>query len=360
MKKRIPAILSIFLAMVLVLTSCGGSGSSSDSMMSTAQSAAAEAPEAAESFRGGMYMATDGAADLATEEMSPEENSSLADPQTPDQERKIIKNCWMQLETTTFDSALSTMNQLIEDAGGYVESQSVSGRSLNNYGDYYERSASVTARVPADKLDEVTTALGDTFNIVSQEESIEDITDSYYDAQTRLENMQVQEQRLVELLAQAESLEDIITLESALADVRTEIESLTGRLRRMDNQVAYSTLTMNIQEVVELTQIQQKPKTFVEKLGESFRRSGQNITSTLQGLIFFLVEEGPVLLIWVALIALVVWLIRKLVRRLQRNRPPRQPFSLVPPPGGPGTPSPTSPTVSSPTSKPEKEKRSDN
>lgn len=107
MKKRIPAILSIFLAMVLVLTSCGGSGSSSDSMMSTAQSAAAEAPE---SFRGGMYMAADGATDLATEEMSPEENSSLADPQTPDQERKIIKNCWMQLETTTFDSALSTMN----------------------------------------------------------------------------------------------------------------------------------------------------------------------------------------------------------------------------------------------------------
>lgn len=337
MKKHIISLFTVFLAMTLALTACGGQAMSSDSATAAAQSTTAmEAPAAPESFESGMYMAADGVQDLSPEEAASEGENSPADPQGADQERKIIKNCWMELETTTFDTALDTLNQLIEDAGGYVESQSVSGRSLNSNRDYYARSASVTARIPAERLDEVTTALGGTFNIVSQQQSIEDITDNYYDAQTRLENMQVQEQRLVELLAQAESLEDIITLESALADVRTEIESLTGRLRRMDSQVAYSTLTMSIQEVVELTEIQQQPKTFVEKLGESFRRSGQNITSTLQGLIFFLVEEGPVLLIWVALIALVVWIIRKIIRRLQRNKPARQPFSLVPPPGAPG------------------------
>ncbi len=350
MKRHLLAVGSIFLAIALILTACGGSGAAMDSASSTAsiKSTSPAAPVA-----DGMYMA----------DMAESQEAEMAEPDTggapsmapEEQERKIIKNCWMNLETTAFDTALDTLNQLIEEAGGYVESQNVGGRSLNSSRDYYERSATVTARVPAEKLDQVTTAVGNTFNIVSKEESVQDITDSYYDAQTRLENMEIQEQRLLELLEQAESLEDIIALENALANVRSEIESLTGRLRRMDSQVAYSSLTMEIQEVVKLTEIQQKPKTFGEKLGESFRRSGENITDTLQGLIFFLVEDGPVLLIWVLLIALVVWIIRKLIRRLQRNKPARQPFSLVPPAGGPGIP--PQPNISAPSPSKEEEKK---
>ncbi|MFR9255720.1 MAG: DUF4349 domain-containing protein [Merdibacter sp.] len=85
----------------------------------------------------------------------------------PDTQRKIIRHANMTLETKAFDEALREIESLVTGSGGYIESQSIDGQSLSYRGDYYERSASIMARIPAEKLDEVASQVGTLCNVVS-------------------------------------------------------------------------------------------------------------------------------------------------------------------------------------------------
>ena len=219
-----------------------------------------------------------------------------------------------------FDEALREIEQMVSGAGGYIESQSVDGRSIRYQGDYYERYASITARVPSGKLDSLTATLGTLCNIVSQSEQRDDITDTYYDAQARLDSLNIQEQTLLDILEKAEKLEDVIELQKALADVRYQIESITASLKRMDSQVTYSYLNLSLREVVEYQEAISKPKTFGEKFSLALSRGGEHFVNSTQGFVLALAEGLPTLLLWVVIIGGVALLVRALLRRLRRRR----------------------------------------
>lgn len=266
--------------------------------------------------------------------MSEEPYTGSPDEPMPDnftpkalENRKIIKHANLSLETKTFQTALDKIIQLVEAQGGYIENQTVDGRSLNNESNYYERSASIIARIPSEKLDSVTLSLGELCNIVSRNENIEDISDYYFDTQAHLETLNIQEERLLEILRKAEKLEDVITLEQALSEVRYQIESLTASIKRMDSQVAYSYLNINLQEVVEYQETISAPKTFGEKLSEAAKRSGKSFINTVQGIILFLVESGLVLILWIAILFGIFMLAYKLIRFGKRRKQKTLPLS---------------------------------
>ncbi len=278
--------------------------------------------------------------------------SGVTEGESLQTDRKIVKNVDLRLETMDFDQAIQEIETLITQSGGYVEQSNIDGKSIYSNSETYERSATFTARIPAEKLDEVVSSVGSLCNITSQNDTIQDITDSYFDTEARLETLQVQEERLLELLRNAQTMEDMITLESALSEVRYQIESYTSSLRRMDNQVSYSYLDIYLREVVEYNVVQSQPKTFGQKLKQAFIRSGENISSTLSGLLFFLIEDGPVLLINLALILVIVLLARKLFARViipawRKNRPPEAPHPTGIHYGG-GWSAPMSPPVAKP------------
>ena len=256
------------------------------------------------------------------------------DDQAALEDRKIVRHSRLDLETMEFDTALTEISRMVAEAGGYVQSQSVDGQSMYYSGKYYERSASIQARIPADKLDQVTSQVGDLCNLVSQSENMDDITDTYYDTEARLSSLKLQEERLLAILAQAEKLEDIITLESALSEVRYEIETLTASINRMDGQVAYSYLNISLREVVEYNIQKSQPKTFGERLGASFGRSWENLSTALEGLLFFVIEQGPVLIIYALFIFVIVLLVRAILRAWRKRHPQGPPPPMAG--GGPG------------------------
>ena len=318
--------LSVLIILAMTFTACGGSASANYSAASTPAAAPAAARD------GMMY-------DMASAEIAEEAEKTAPDTgggaNAALEDRKIVKHSYMSMETMEFDKALEDVTRVIETAGGYIQNQEVGGRSLYNRGEYYERNANISARVPAAKLEEVTASVGGLCNVVSKSESMDDITDSYYDAQARLDTLELQEERLLDILSKAEKLEDVITLEQALSQVRYEIESITGTLKRMDSQVTYSYLNLDIQEVVEYNIAKNQPKTFWEKLQASGARSLDNITGALQGILFFAIEDLPVLLIFVGLIALIVWVVSRIVKKVSANRPPKPPVPPRPPYGAP-------------------------
>lgn len=321
------AVTAIFLAISLCLLGCGGSSNGATAPQAApSSSAAAPAPAEPEYNYNYSYGSADSdMSQIVTE--APEESGGSPQFVMPDS-RKIIRHANMELETKEFDPALSGILQAVANAGGYIESQDQGGGSSYGRSRYQERYANINARVPSAKLDEVMRSVGGLCNVVTQSESMDDITDSYYDTEAHLTTLKVQEERLLAILEKAEKLEDIITLESALSDVRYQIESLTASLRRMDSQVTYSYLNLSLREVVEYQVVQEKPRTFGERMKEAYGDGLEDLVNGLQSFAIWLARVGPSLLVWIAIILVIVLIVRacsraNAKRRAAKGLPPR-------------------------------------
>ncbi len=310
-KKSVFSALAVILATLVIFTACG-SVSLNDQAAPTETSAASSSAMAPALAGGRTKMTMEAPAVMAADQGKPS-------PVAINPDRKIVKHSYLSLETKEFDTALEQIIAAITEQGGYIESQNTNGQSLTYRGSYYERSASIQARIPADKLDSVTTAVGGICNITSKNENIDDITDSYFDTEAHLNSLKLQEERLLDILSKAEKLEDVISLEQALSDVRYQIESLTATMRRMDSQIAYSYLNLDLREVVEYQQVETAPKTLGDKIVASFKRSGEKLAWFFESLLLFVIEDLPLVIIWLVIFGVLTFISFKLARRI-RNK----------------------------------------
>ncbi len=360
MKRNAFTLLAAATAAVLLLSACGGGspGAVMSNMKegyavsSSAAAMPADTPSAVAQSGGGFYKREQAAQETAISvamddmddmgDMGEMEDGPVPVPNetAPLESRKIIKHSNLSLETLEFDQSLQQISALIEEKGGYIESQSIDsyGNSYHRSGEYVqERSASIQARIPSEKLDQTISEVGGICNLLSKSESMEDISDQYFDSEARLSTLRLQEERLLEILSKADKLEDVITLEQALSNVRYEIERLTASLKRMDNQVTYSYLNLDLREVVKYNETVSAPRTFGEKLAASFRRGGQNLVDSTQGVILFAAECGPMLLLWAAVCGLIVLIAVRTARRSGKRRAGK----TTPPPLYPSKPEET-------------------
>lgn len=232
--------------------------------------------------------------------------------------RKIVRTMNLELETKAFDDAVSFIQSSVSGAGGYIESSYVSGKSMESSGD--ERNASFTLRIPAESLDSYVSGLGDGFNIVSKTENSNDITDSYYDTQARLDSLETQEERLLAMLEGANELQYMLQIEETLADVRYQIESLYSTIQRYDSQVSMSTLNISLREVIEYKPVEQTPVTFAERVSKAFSESWADFADGCRDFAVGFVYALPTLLVLAAVIALLVIIIRAVVKRRRARR----------------------------------------
>jgi len=321
MKRKLALILALLMAVTL-LAGCGGSSAATTekyAMDSPAAEAPMPAPEAQMMYEYEMGVTEES---MDAMEANPNTAGGLGDGNAApaDVARKLIRNVDLSLETREFDKAVAELNDLVSRLGGYIEYSDISGRSLDYKGDYYRRNAHFVARIPAEKLNEATGTIEEICNVTSRSESVNDITDAYYDVDGRLRTLRIEEERLLALLEKAEKLEDMLTIESHLSEIRYQIESLTGQLNRYDSQVNYSTVSMYLQEVVEYTEQQVEPVSFAERIGRSFQNSLSFIGEFGEGLVLTLVAVLPFLLVYGGIAAVVVVVVVKLVRRTRRNK----------------------------------------
>ncbi len=322
MKKRIfPALLAVTMLMVTSLTcaSCGSYAEANDMM--TSSDSKFDYFYEAESGGSLGYVSNASTADGTVKYDAPSEMTDTSDPSgDPLAQRKIIRTLRINAETKAFDNATVALEQLCTGLGGYIESSSRSGGSIRYSSSVIARSANYTLRIPADKLDAFRSGLGGNINIVSESSNINDITDQYYDVDTRIETLKIEEERLLAMLEKATELEYLITLEQRLSEVRYEIESYTGTLRRYDSQVSYSTVHLNLDEVVEYTEIIQAPKSFGEQISIAFRESWTDFVDGCRDFALDFVYALPTLLVLAAVCAVALFSIKSIVRRVKSRR----------------------------------------
>ena len=189
------------------------------------------------------------------------------------------------------------------------------GRSINQKNEYNLRDAYYVIRVPAEKLDEFINQLGNIGNIISTNKTGKNVTQEYFDAEARVKTLKVREERLLEILKKATVLKDLIELEKALADVRYEIESLTTTLRKLDNLVSYSTIELNINEVVESSTIKIPAKTYGSKIKNTFLDSILSVKHFFQTCLLIIIAIIPFLVLIIIPLLVVLFIVKKLINK---------------------------------------------
>ena len=239
---------------------------------------------------------------------------------------KIIYSGEATVETTDFEQSIAALEELIAANGGFIESSSVNGSNYydSSRGRTSRRSASYTLRVPSGRFAALMGNLSAIGNVPYTHTYTENVTAQYYDVQARLNALQAQETRLVEMLKIAETVEDIITIEDKLGDVRYRIDSLQSSLNNWDRRVAYSSLSVTVKEVQVYTPETPVKITYGERLVRAFTDALKNAGHFFEELLIFLVSSIPTLVILTALYFLFRPLLRKLRLSLRRRRERRR------------------------------------
>ena len=246
-------------------------------------------------------------------------DSSTGSSTTQYADQKLIKTVELRSETEDLDAMMTQLAEQIRTLGGYTEYQNVYNGS--NYASYRSRSAELTIRIPADKLDGFLTEVEGFSNVISKTESVDDVTLQYVDTESRMEALQAEHDRLVELMEKADNLTDLLTIEERLTEVRYQLESVASQLRVMENRVSYATIELYIDEVEVLTEVEEP--TVWERISTGFMKNLRNLGDNLVNLFVWIVTYSPQLLILAALAALIVWLCRRSIKR--KKRPNIQP-----------------------------------
>lgn len=314
-EKRMKKLTALCLAGCM-MAAMGGCGSPSKYAENTSADTAASADSysAAAQEAGGGYLTEAYAVDEAAAENGGAEIGKEA--AVSNSERKLIKTVDLNVETKEFDLLMAALEEQVDAMGGYIEQMDTyNGSSYSGY--RRSRNASMMLRIPKDKLDGFLATISEIGNVVNRSEYVEDVTLAYVDVESRRNSLRTEQERLIALLEQAESIEDIITIEDRLSVVRYQLESMESQLRTYDNKVDYSTVNIYIDEVQELTPAVEE--TTWERISGGFLESLHNIGNGMKEMAVWFVIHIPYIIIWGIVILIGVLVIRR-VRRKRRQR----------------------------------------
>lgn len=315
-RKNLRHPLSLALALMLsvvLLAGCGGSRATAS--YDVAPQAMPAASSAAAMEGGGFAGAPEYDKGAAENSVATDGNGDIEQPPSAPESlgRKIIKEGAAEIEALEYEKAVNGLYDLVTSLGGFVESQTMQG---NRYYQSSLRSASITVRVPAEKFDEAMYRLSNLGSVVRQDSSGTDITDSYADTEARVRNLKIQETRILELIAKAQKLDEIVTLESRLSDLRYQIESLENSLKNYDRLLAFSRISLTITEVLRESDVKPMPKTLGERIAQAFDDAWTGLRENAQDFLVWLIANmfG---LIFLALIVFIAW---RIIRHANRKR----------------------------------------
>lgn len=306
--------IAALMVAVLSFPACGGDSSSESSKYAATESAA---------YDGGYYDDYEYADEVYAEEakVTTDANTGVEVSESNTSNRKLIKTVNMTVETKEFDSLISGIEEQVNSTGGYVESSNISNNNYYSNRDTV-RYASYTVRIPANQLNSFLERVKGVSNVISMNQDVRDVTLSYTDMESHKKSLQTEQERLLALLENADNMEDIITIEERLSEVRYEIESMESQLRVMDNQVDYSTVFIDITEVKELTVVD--PETDGERMVRRFKENIYDIGRGFKEFGIGFVISLPYLVVWAVIILIIVLIVRGIIKHNKKKEMKRR------------------------------------
>lgn len=235
-------------------------------------------------------------------------------------EQKLIYTCDISLETLTYEESLSAINALIEKCGAIIQNEDTSDNNYNWYspdGGRRNMWTALTIRVPSESYSEFINGLENASgHVTSKRQNVENITRAYSDQSILVEALEKQEKRLLEMMDEASTVEDMIAVEDRLSDVQTELNQAKTVLAGMDTDIYYSTINLTVEEV---TVYSERSISFGERLGQSFGNSWSNFVSWLGDVLIDLIYFFPFLLVFVLFVTAVILIVRAVLKKSHKR-----------------------------------------
>lgn len=226
---------------------------------------------------------------------APQENTKISE-ETPenteiqrDPDRKTIDTIQLSMTVESVEDTEEKLLKLTEEHNGILESSQKlqQGNSYEN-GNY-------RIKIPRDQNDSFYNALKPFGKITSETKGSDDVTVPHQNTEIRMNSLKAQHERLLELLDQAESMEDIIALESKISENITQQEELQARLDHLNSQIDYVSYTLNLRE-----HIREAPEVeggFFSKVILALQSTGVWFINVLQFLVIALIYLLPYILV---------------------------------------------------------------
>ena len=316
-KTRFSLITTAILLLCLFLSSCGAAGAAEMDSVAPGKGDVYYEPE--------YGMATDNYYSKGEENFVGDKVTGAPTPEVPsvkDYSEKIIRDVNMSAETREFDRALAELRASVISCGGFEQSINTTGRSYHS-NNTYRRTANMVLRIPAEQLDAFLNDVGDLVNVTSQSTGSTNVTTQYYDIQSRINVLESEKAAYEEMLKKSDEVEYLLKIKDRLYDVIEEIESYKTQLRIYDNQVAYSTVTVRLEEVVEYSPIVTPKDTFGTRVSKAFTESWRGFGNACQNFAIGFVYAIPTLLVLAVIVGgfagVVVIGTRIIIKKIRQN-----------------------------------------
>ena len=250
---------------------------------------------------------------FAPEELEAEGRDSVRQ----DSGRMIALTYSFQLESTDYEKDLATLDRLIAENGGYISSSNLSVQPSKEKDIH---SAFFQVKIPRDKAEffrkAVTAEVG---TLRSSSSNSQDFTESYSDTALRLVSEKKKLEAFNALYKRAESMEDIMAIQSQIIDCQSRIDQMESSQRVIEGKVNFSDFSISLKEVFLLSPVASQDPSFSSRLSEAFAASLTGLKSGLEELLLFIVEFWPILLVFIFIVLLIVGFKRRVASRRKKK-----------------------------------------
>jgi len=218
--------------------------------------------------------------------------STVDPPERSDSGLLILRTGDFVINTVNFENDLDFILSETAQMGGLIEKENIVGKTIEA-----GRRAELTLRIPDRAFDGFTHTIGRIGTLVSSEISAEDYADRYTDYAARLAQYELKRDRIEALLQQAETIEEIIKVESSLAEAQYQIESIRGTLQNWEDRSQFGQVRIYLSEANTFP-VGEKLD-FLPEVQTQFERSWKAIADYFRDMLLFLVIAAP----WIVLVA---------------------------------------------------------
>lgn len=246
-------------------------------------------------------------------------------------EEKLVYRCQLDIETKNYTEDKENLMKLISEYEGIIQNS-------NEYDsdDYWyssdhvktrgTKTLNLQVRIPSEKYKEFIGTVGTIGKVKRNSQQVDNISYDYYNTQADIEQLKIQEQRLLEMMEQAYTIEDMITVEDRLSEVQNELSKLQTKLVGLDTDVAYSYVDIELEEVFEYSAAEVEKPGFFKRLGKEIVDGFKAMIQTFEDIILFVVGAVPRLIPF----AVFGFIVYKIIKVYRRNHKPRKPKDKKP------------------------------
>lgn len=289
-----------------------GGGESYAETEEAVEAPAAPPPNAAMAMDAGAATANTATADGASAD-----GAASRSAETPEYGLKIIREARIEMQTENYSEDMAALEELVTSMGGFITSREEWGSEQSAETGENPRTLSLTLRIPSDQLDAFVEQAKQVGIVTASSISETDVTDQYTDTDRRLQAYQKQYDRVLEMMDQATTVEELIQIESELSRLEMEIESCQGTLNYWDARVNYSTVYIYVDEVRRA--ISANPS-LGERMRTALANSWDDFTQGCQDLVVNLYAAIPYIVVWIVVLAAAGGIAALIVRKVRKGR----------------------------------------